>query len=258
MVAARILEPKTKLATTLCWADTTLPEMMDVSVADEDALYDAMDWLLEHQSRIENKLVDRHLHNDVLALHDLTSSYFESRTRPLAGLEHNRDGKKGKLQVNQGGLIMARETITIPPGKLWEQKHEGVEHAMGYWTYGCQATIKVGTKLVFVGGAVPIDVDGNIVGKGDLKAQYAQCIKNIEVVLTASGATLKDVVQMKNFTTDEAEFMRFGEWRQKTWPDLFGDPGAHNGAVGVAIGIVRVCHPDQMIEIDAIAVVDPE
>ena len=104
MVAARILEPKSKLATTLWWADTTLPEMLDVSDADEDDLYDAMDWLLERQGSIENKLAGRHLKDNALALYDLTSSYFEGQTCPLAALGHNRDGKKGKLQVNYGLL----------------------------------------------------------------------------------------------------------------------------------------------------------
>jgi len=112
MVAARILEPKSKLATTLWWADTTLPEMLDVSDADEDELYDAMDWLLERQSSIENKLADRHLNNDALALYDLTSSYFEGLTCPLAALGHNRDGKKGKLQVNYG-LLTNRKGIPV-------------------------------------------------------------------------------------------------------------------------------------------------
>ena len=79
MVAARILEPKSKLATTLWWADTTLPEILDVSDVDEDDLYDAMDWLLERQSRIENKLAGRHFKNNALALYDLTSSYFEGQ-----------------------------------------------------------------------------------------------------------------------------------------------------------------------------------
>jgi transposase len=104
MVAARILEPKSKLATTAWWADTTLPEILEVSDADEDDLYDALDWLLEHQSHIESKLADRHLKKDGLALYDLTSSYFEGQTCPLAALGHNRDGKKGKLQVNYGLL----------------------------------------------------------------------------------------------------------------------------------------------------------
>jgi len=112
MVAARILEPKSKLATTLWWADTTLPEMLDVSDADEDDLYDAMDWLLERQSHIESKLAGRHLKNDALALYDLTSSYFEGQTCPLAALGHNRDGKKGKLQVNYG-LLTNRKGIPV-------------------------------------------------------------------------------------------------------------------------------------------------
>jgi len=112
MVAARILEPKSKLATTLWWADTTLPEMLDVSDADEDDLYDAMDWLLERQSSIENKLAGRHLKEDSLALYDLTSSYFEGQKCPLAALGHNRDGKKGKLQVNYG-LLTDRKGVPV-------------------------------------------------------------------------------------------------------------------------------------------------
>ncbi len=86
MVAARILEPQSKLATTLWWADTTLPEILEVSDADEDDLYNAMDWLLERQSDIENKLAGRHLEDDALALYDLTSSYFEGQTCPLAAV----------------------------------------------------------------------------------------------------------------------------------------------------------------------------
>lgn len=112
MVAARILEPKSKLATTLWWADTTLPEVLNVSDADEDDLYDAMDWLLERQSSIENKLASRHLKEDSLALYDLTSSYFEGQKCPLAALGHNRDGKKGKLQVNYG-LLTDRKGIPV-------------------------------------------------------------------------------------------------------------------------------------------------
>jgi len=112
MVAARILEPKSKLATTLWWADTTLPEILNLNNADEDDLYDAMDWLLERQSHIENKLAGRHLKNNALALYDLTSSYFEGQTCPLAALGHNRDGKKGKLQVNYG-LLTNRKGIPV-------------------------------------------------------------------------------------------------------------------------------------------------
>ena len=104
MVAARVLEPCSKLATTRWWHATTLPDEFGVSDADEDDLYDAMDWLLEHQGTIERKLADRHLSSGALALYDLSSSYFEGTTCELAKLGHNRDGKKGKLQVNYGLL----------------------------------------------------------------------------------------------------------------------------------------------------------
>jgi len=104
MVAARILKPQSKLATTRWWSSTTLPDMLGIGDADEDDLYDAMDWLLGHQSSIEKKLASRHLEEGGMALYDLTSSYFEGSKCPLAALGHNRDGKMGKLQVNYGLL----------------------------------------------------------------------------------------------------------------------------------------------------------
>ncbi len=108
MVAARILEPDSKLATTRWWHTTTLPADLGVTDADEDALYEAMDWLLERQARIEQKLAARHLRAGGFVLYDLTSSYFEGTTCPLAAFGHNRDGKRGKLQVNYGLLTDAR------------------------------------------------------------------------------------------------------------------------------------------------------
>jgi len=108
MVAARIVDPDSKLATTRWWHTTTLPADLGVSDADEDALYEAMDWLLARQARIEQKLAARHLRAGGFVLYDLTSSYFEGTTCPLAAFGHNRDGKKGKLQVNYGLLTDAR------------------------------------------------------------------------------------------------------------------------------------------------------
>ncbi len=104
MVAARIIKAQSKLATTRWWSCTTLPEVLGVDSADEDELYNAMDWLLSRQGRIEKKLAKRHLEDGGLALYDLTSSYFEGVTCPLAKIGHNRDGKRGKLQVNYGLL----------------------------------------------------------------------------------------------------------------------------------------------------------
>jgi hypothetical protein len=108
MVAARILAPHTKLATTRWWHSTTLAEDFGVADASEDELYASMDWLLEHQPWIEKKLAARHLEAGGLVLYDLSSSYFEGSTCPLARLGYNRDGKKGKLQVNFGLLTDPR------------------------------------------------------------------------------------------------------------------------------------------------------
>jgi transposase len=108
MVAARLIAPHTKLATTRWWHTTTLAEEFEVSDADEDDLYAAMDWLLERQGAIEKKVAARHLGEGSLVLYDLSSSYFEGTTCPLAKLGHDRDGKKGKLQVNYGLLTDRR------------------------------------------------------------------------------------------------------------------------------------------------------
>ena len=108
MVAARIIAPQTKLATSRWWHSTTLAEDFGVADASEDDLYAAMDWQLARQERIQQKLAARHLHSGGLVLYDLTSSYFEGITCPLAKFGHNRDGKRGLLQVNYGLLTDAR------------------------------------------------------------------------------------------------------------------------------------------------------
>ena len=108
MVAARIVAPHTKLATTRWWHTTTLATDFGVADANEDDLYAAMDWLLARQDEIQKKLAARHLSAGGLVLYDLSSSYFEGTTCPLARLGHNRDGKKGLLQVNYGLLTDAR------------------------------------------------------------------------------------------------------------------------------------------------------
>ena len=102
MMAARILDPQTKLAMTRSWAATTLADTFGVTWADEQDCYAAMDWLLTRQDRIQKKLAARHLKADGLVLYDLSSSYFEGTTCPLARRGYSRDGRRGTLQVNYG------------------------------------------------------------------------------------------------------------------------------------------------------------
>jgi len=109
MVAERIVAPEaSKLGMTRAWTDTTLGEDLGITDANEDELYVAMDWLIKRQEAIEKRLARRHLKDGGLVLFDLTSSYFEGVTCPLAKIGYSRDGKRGTLQVNYGLLTDAR------------------------------------------------------------------------------------------------------------------------------------------------------
>jgi transposase len=104
MIVQRLLDPSSKLATTRHWHSTTLAEELGVGEATEDDLYQAMDWLLERQGRIEQKLAARHLQEGSLVLYDVSSSYYEGHTCPLAQYGHDRDGQKG-LPIIVYGLM---------------------------------------------------------------------------------------------------------------------------------------------------------
>ena len=134
LIAARILGPCSKLATARGLGEQTqwssLGELLGVEDADEEALYAAMDWLIERQPRIEAKLAERHLQDGALVLYDTSSTYFEGRTCPLAKLGHSKDGKKGKLQIvfgllcNSAGCPVAVEVFdgnTADPATLGTQ-----------------------------------------------------------------------------------------------------------------------------------------
>lgn len=112
VIVARICEPDSKLAMTRWWKDTTLPELLEIEDVTEKDIYKAMDWLLKRQGRIEKKLAKRHLKKGDLVLYDITSSYFEGETCPLARMEKSRDRKRNTLQVNYG-LVANRDGCPV-------------------------------------------------------------------------------------------------------------------------------------------------
>jgi hypothetical protein len=111
MIVARVIEPQSKLATARGFhpdtASSSLGEVLDLNTADEDDLYEAMDWLQPRQQRIERALAKRHLSEGSLVLYDLTSTYFEGRKCPLAQFGHSRDERPGNLQITFGLLTNA-------------------------------------------------------------------------------------------------------------------------------------------------------
>ena len=104
LIAERLLHPGSKLATTRCWHHSTLAQQLEVEDADENDLYQALDWLLGRQRRLENKLAQRHLEEGATVLYDVSSSYYEGQHCPLAAFGHSRDGKKGKPIIVYGVL----------------------------------------------------------------------------------------------------------------------------------------------------------
>jgi len=112
MIVQRLMDPCSKLATTRQWHSTTLAEELGVEGAREDDLYQAMDWLLVRQERIEKKLAARHLQEGGLVLYDVTSSSYEGHTCPLAQFGHNRDGDKG-LPIIVYGVMTDHEGCPV-------------------------------------------------------------------------------------------------------------------------------------------------
>jgi hypothetical protein len=114
MILGRVICPGSKLGMVRTLGQSTLASELGVDGADEDDLYAAMDWLLERQQRIEDRLAARHLADGEMVLYDVSSSYFEGRTCPLAKLGYSRDGKLGLPQIIYGLLCdMAGRPIAV-------------------------------------------------------------------------------------------------------------------------------------------------
>jgi transposase len=125
MIAERLLFPSSKLAHTRNWHSTTLAEELDVAHATEDHLYEAMDWLLKRQRAIEKKLARRHLSEGAMVLYDVSSSYYEGKTCPLAHFGYDRDGKTGCPIIVYGVLTDADGrpvAVHVYPGNTADPK----------------------------------------------------------------------------------------------------------------------------------------
>ncbi len=111
MIVARIIDPASKLATarglSTDTCNSTLCEILKVQDAEADDLYEAMDWLSDRQQEIEQRIAAKHLSEGSLILYDVTSTYFEGTTCPLAQYGYSRDKKRGKLQIIFGLLCNA-------------------------------------------------------------------------------------------------------------------------------------------------------
>jgi transposase len=116
MMVDRLIAPRSKLgfvrAVDEATAVTSLGAVLGLGKVKDYEAYEALDWLLEHQVRIESGLARRHLKDGVLVLYDVSSSYFEGRHCPLAQFGYSRDHRGDRPQIVYG-LLCTRDGLPI-------------------------------------------------------------------------------------------------------------------------------------------------
>ena len=104
-------------------------------------------------------------------------------------------------------------------------------------------------RTVYVGGQNAVDVDGNVVGPGDVAAQAEQVARNLQAALAAAGASIDDVVRLTIYLVEPHSAFPAYEAFQRVW----GMP-----ATPPTISLLYVSglfQPDFLLEVEAIAVV---
>lgn len=116
MIVDRLITPRSKLgfvrAVDAETATTSLGAVLRLGEVKEREAYEALDWLLDRQKRIENGLARRHLQGGVLVLYDVSSSYFEGRCCPLARHGYSRDHRGDRPQIVYG-LLCTRAGLPV-------------------------------------------------------------------------------------------------------------------------------------------------
>src|SRR3954469_7337095 len=149
MICQRAIAPASKLQTVRALGQSTLAAELGIEGVDEDDLYAALDWLVERQAGIEDRLARRHFSEGELVLYDVSSSYFEGRSCPLAKLGYSRDGRRGTLQIIYG-LLCDRPgrpvAIDVFSGELHDDKTLPAQIAKLKTRFGLKRVIVVADR----------------------------------------------------------------------------------------------------------------
>ncbi len=130
----------------------------------------------------------------------------------------------------------------------------------GHWDWSMPVPFSQGWKvgnMIFVGGQVSGDEDGNTIGSGDIAVQTRNVFENIRKVLNEVGADMKDIVKLNTyyvFDGDEQETTEFWEKMTKVRMEYLSDPGS----AGTAIRVKGLMWKDLLIEVEAIAIIKEE
>ncbi len=103
-----------------------------------------------------------------------------------------------------------------------------------------------GGVLIFVSGQVPVGTDGALVGEGDAAAQTEQVITNLASVLSAEGASLREVVSTTTYLARMSDLATVNQVRERHFP--------HESPTSTTIAVAALARPQWLVEIDGVAV----
>src|SRR5262245_19992057 len=108
------------------------------------------------------------------------------------------------LCANAGRMVSNAQEETEMVLKIERFQPEGMNVRMsgGKPSYSHVVTVSGSGKIVYTAGQSARDIDGNCIGKGDMRAQMEQTFQNLDRCLRAAGASWADVVKTNTFVTD--------------------------------------------------------
>ena len=133
----------------------------------------------------------------------------------------------------------------VTPSNMYQQIIRGQSHYT-------PVVVVQGSKHahIYVAGRTARDTNGDLVGKGDMRAQIGKVCENLKISLESVGAGLQDIIRTVTFTTDIDEYYRCSDERFKFFTsDL---------PTSTLLQIPRFWLLDMLVEIEAEAIIDPE
>jgi len=140
---------------------------------------------------------------------------------------------------------LARKEIAMQRRNI--QPESLAQRVVGGHVLYSHAVVVEGRKTVFVSGQLARDSKGEVVGRGDMRAQIRQVGENVKAALAAAGATLADVVKTNTYVTDIEEFFKHVDVRMEYFGAL---------PTSTTVEVRRLAHPDLLVEVEVIAVID--
>jgi len=114
----------------------------------------------------------------------------------------------------------------------------------GHMLYA-HVVVGTGRPQVYISGQLARNEKGEVIGKGDMRAQIEQVGRNLKIALKSVGLGLDDLVKTTTFTTNIDEFFKYPEARREAFGKAL--------PTSTTIGVSRLSHPDFMVEVEAIA-----